>query len=40
MVQISYLHIFQEHYLTPNEAYYKCANNKCYNAKDILLEVA
>lgn len=27
-------------YLTPDEAYYKCANNKCYNAKDMLLEVA
>ena len=26
-------------YLTPDEAYYNCANNKCYNAKDMLLEV-
>ncbi len=27
-------------YLTPNEAYYKGANNRCYNAKKMLLEVA
>jgi putative transposase len=27
-------------YLTPNEAYYGCANNKCYDAKNMLLEVA
>ena len=27
-------------YLTPNEAYYGCANNKCYNAKSVLLGVA
>ena len=27
-------------YLTPNEAYYGCANNKCYDAKKVLLEVA
>jgi len=27
-------------YLTPDEAYYKGANNKCYNAKDMLLKVA
>ena len=27
-------------YLTPNEAYYGCANNKCYDAKSMLLGVA
>ena len=27
-------------YLTPDEAYYGCANNKCYNAKSVLLGVA
>jgi len=27
-------------YLTPDEAYYKGANNKSYNAKELLLEVA
>lgn len=27
-------------YLTPDEAYYKCANDKCYDAKEMLLEVA
>jgi hypothetical protein len=26
--------------LIPNEAYYRCANNKCYNAKSMLLGVA
>jgi putative transposase len=27
-------------YLTPDEAYYDCANDKCYNAKEVLLTVA
>ena len=27
-------------YLTPDEAYYNCANDKCYNAKEVLLKVA
>ena len=27
-------------YLTPNEAYYKGANNKCYDAKKMLMKVA
>ena len=27
-------------YLTPDEAYYGCANNKCYDAKSVLLGVA
>ena len=27
-------------YLTPDEAYYKGVNNKCYNAKKVLLQVA
>jgi putative transposase len=27
-------------YLTPDEAYYQSTNNKCYNAEDMLLEVA
>jgi putative transposase len=27
-------------YLTPDEVYYKGANDKCYNAKDMLLKVA
>ena len=27
-------------YLTPDEAYYKGSNNRCYDAKDMLLEVA
>ena len=27
-------------YLTPDEAYYQGANNRCYNAKKVLLEVA
>jgi len=27
-------------YLTPDEAYYKGVNNKCYNAKEVLQEVA
>ena len=27
-------------YLTPDEAYYKGVNNRCYDAKDMLLEVA
>jgi len=27
-------------YLTPDEAYYQCANNKCFDAKKVLLEVA
>ena len=27
-------------YLTPDEAYYGCANDKCYDAKSVLLRVA
>ena len=27
-------------YLTPDEAYYKGVNNKCYNAKEVLQKVA
>ena len=27
-------------YLTPDEAYYDCANDKCYNAREVLLKVA
>ncbi len=27
-------------YLTPDEAYYNCSNDKCYNAKEVLLKVA
>jgi len=27
-------------YLTPDEAYYQCANNKCFDAKKVLLKVA
>jgi len=27
-------------YLTPDEAYYRCANNRCYDAKNVLLGVA
>jgi len=27
-------------YLTPDEVYYKGANNKCYNVKKVLLGVA
>lgn len=27
-------------YLTPDEAYYNCANDKCYDAKKVLLKVA
>jgi putative transposase len=27
-------------YLTPDEAYYNCANDKCYDAKNVLLGVA
>ena len=27
-------------YLTPDEAYYKGANKKCFDAKSVLLEVA
>ena len=27
-------------YLTPDKAYYGCANNSCYDAKSVLLEVA
>ena len=27
-------------YLTPDEAYYNCAHDKCYDAKEMLLEVA
>jgi putative transposase len=27
-------------YLTPDEAYCNCANDKCYNAKEVLLKVA
>ncbi len=27
-------------YLTPDEVYYRQANNKCYDARKLLLEVA
>jgi putative transposase len=27
-------------YLTPDEAYYRCANNRCYDTKNVLLGVA
>ena len=27
-------------YLTPDEAYYNCASDRCYNAKEALLHVA
>ena len=26
-------------YLTPDEAYYNCTSDKCYNAKEVLFDV-